>query len=282
MPVATIFSRDARFTNQGAPWLRLGTSTLALVAATIIATPAFAQDSQVAEPSSDDAIVVTGFRAALQSAQGRKENADTVIDSITAEDIGALPDRSVTEALQRIPGVTINRFSAGVDPDHFSVEGSGVTIRGLSYVGSRFNGREAFSAGNGSGLSFADVPSELLAGVDVYKTPSADLVEGGIGGIVNLRTRLPFDQTGLLIAGSAEINYGDFVKKSAPTFSGLISNRWSTGIGEIGILASASYSQLYSQADRICISSFRPRSTYSDGTRTDVIVASDPSSAKLR
>ena len=132
MPVATIFSRDARFTNQGAPWLRLGTSTLALVAATIIATPAFAQDSQVAEPSSDDAIVVTGFRAALQSAQGRKENADTVIDSITAEDIGALPDRSVTEALQRIPGVTINRFSAGVDPDHFSVEGSGVTIRGLS------------------------------------------------------------------------------------------------------------------------------------------------------
>ena len=274
MPVATIFSRDLRSTNQAAPWLRLSASTLALVAATIIATPALAQDSGdevVAESADADAIVVTGFRASLQSAQGRKENADTIIDSITAEDIGALPDRSVTEALQRIPGITINRFSAGVDPDHFSVEGSGVTIRGLSYVGSRFNGREAFSAGNGSGLSFADVPSELLSGVDVYKTPSADLIEGGIGGIVNLRTRLPFDQSGLLIAGSAELNYGDFVKRSAPTFSGLISNRWSTGIGEIGILASASYSQLYSQADRIGISSFRPRTSYSDGTRTDVI-----------
>lgn len=274
MPVATIFSRETRLTNQDAPQLRLSVSTLALIAATIIATPAFAQDSAgdtVADTASAEDIVVTGFRAALQSAQGRKQNADSVVDSITAEDIGALPDRSVTEALQRVPGVTINRFSAGVDPDHFSVEGSGVTIRGLSYVGSRFNGREAFSAGNGSGLSFADVPSELLAGVDVYKTPSADLIEGGIGGIVNLRTRLPFDQSGLLIAGSAEINYGDFVKKSAPTFSGLISNRWSTGIGEIGILASASYSQLYSQADRIGISSFRPRTSYSDGTRTDVV-----------
>lgn len=274
MPVATIFSRKSRLTNHGAPWLRLRASTLALVAATIIATPTFAQDiadDEIAETSGDDPIVVTGFRAALQSAQGRKQNADSVVDSITAEDIGALPDRSVTEALQRVPGVTINRFSAGVDPDHFSVEGSGVTIRGLSYVGSRFNGREAFSAGNGSGLSFADVPSELLAGVDVYKTPSADLIEGGIGGIVNLRTRLPFDQKGLLIAGSAELNYGDFVKKSAPTFSGLISNRWSTGIGEIGLLASASYSQLFSQADRIGISSFRPRTSYSDGTRTDVV-----------
>ena len=273
MPVVTKFSRDARFTNHGAPWLRLSASTLALAAAAIIATPAMAQDGSdtVAETTNSDEIVVTGFRAALQSAQSRKENADSVIDSITAEDIGALPDRSVTEALQRVPGVTINRFSAGVDPDHFSVEGSGVTIRGLSYVGSRFNGRDAFSAGNGSGLSFADVPSELLAGVDVYKTPSADLIEGGIGGIVNLRTRLPFDQKGLLIAGSAEINYGDFVRKSAPTFSGLISNRWSTGIGEIGLLASASYSQLYSQADRIGISSFRPRTTYSDGTRTDVV-----------
>ena len=253
--------------------LRLGASSLALAVAATLATTATAQttDAQGAAESDADDIVVTGFRASLQSAQARKKQADTVIDSISAEDIGALPDRSVTEALQRIPGITINRFSAGVDPDHFSVEGSGVVIRGLSYVGSRFNGRDAFSAGNGSGLSFADVPSELLAGVDVYKTPTANLIEGGIGGIVDLRTRLPFDQTGTLIAGAIEQNYGDFVKRSAPTVSGLISKRWSTGIGEFGLLGSASYSQLYSQADRIGISSFRPRTTYSNGTRTDVV-----------
>ena len=264
-------SRTDRTAKRHGAWLRLGASSLALAISAVIATPALAQTAAAAKDDQADEIVVTGFRASLKSAQALKKQADTVVDSITAEDIGALPDRSVTEALARIPGVTINRFSAGVDPDHFSVEGSGVVIRGLSYVGSRFNGRDAFSAGNGSGLSFADVPSELLAGVDVYKTPTADLVEGGIGGIVDLRTRVPFDQKGMLIAGSAELNYGDFVKKSAPTFSGLFSDRWSTGIGEIGILASASYSQLYSQADRIGISSFRPRTTYSNGTRTDVV-----------
>ncbi len=248
--------------------LRVGVSALAIVSAMMFAAPAFAQDAAEGE---GDEIVVTGFRAALESAQARKQDADTIIDSVTAEDIGALPDRSVTETLQRIPGISINRFAAGVDPDHFSVEGSGVTIRGLSYVGSRFNGRNAFSAGNGSGLSFADVPSELLGGVDVYKTPSANLVEGGIGGIVDLRTRKPLDQDGLTIGASLEMNYGDFAKKGSPTASLLVANTWQTDIGEFGLLASASYSQLYSQADRLGISSFRPRTAYSDGTRTDVV-----------
>jgi hypothetical protein len=80
----------------------------------------------------------------------------------------------VTEALQRVPGVSINRFAAGVDPDHFSVEGSGVVVRGLNFVRSELNGRDTFSANNGRALSFADVPSELMGGVDVFKSPSAD------------------------------------------------------------------------------------------------------------
>ncbi|WP_420607882.1 TonB-dependent receptor [Novosphingopyxis sp.] len=245
-----------------------------------------AQDEQLQSPNDqaaedqdeaggDDVIVVTGFRESLRGAQAIKKNSDVVVDSITAEDIGALPDRSVTEALQRVPGVTINHFAAGVDPDHFATEGSGVVVRGLSYVGSRFNGRQAFSAGNGSGLSFADVPSELLGGVDVFKTPSADMIEGGIGGIVNLRTRLPLDEDDTVLAGSLELNYGDFADKSAPTVSVLGSKRWDTGIGEIGLLGSFSYSQLFSRADRIAISAFRPRTVYSDGTRTDVIPFGD-------
>jgi hypothetical protein len=81
------------------------------------------------EVTPDNAIIVTGFRESLRSAQAIKENADTIVDSVTAEDIGALPDRSVTETLQRIPGISINRFSAGVDPDHFSAEGAGVVGR---------------------------------------------------------------------------------------------------------------------------------------------------------
>jgi TonB-dependent receptor len=237
-------------------------------------TPAASQDASeaaVQEAQAADEIVVQGYRRSLQNAQQIKRNSDVIVDSVSAEDIGALPDRSVTETLQRIPGVAISRFTGGNDPDHFSVEGSQATVRGLTYVSSEFNGREAFSALNGRSLGFSDVPSELLGGVDVFKSPSADRIEGGISGIVNLRTRLPFDSKGTFVAGSVELNYGDFVSKSAPTFSIVGSTRWETGIGEIGILGSAVYSQLYTRNDRLQLSSFRPRPIYSNGTRTDVV-----------
>lgn len=253
--------------------LRASASGLALFA-TLASMPAFAQDATDTAPqdeAAEDAIVVTGFRESLQSAQSRKKNADTIVDSITAEDIGALPDRSVTETLQRIPGISINRFAAGVDPDHFSVEGSGVVVRGLTYVRSEFNGREAFTANNGRALGFADVPSELLGGVDVFKSPSADRVEGGIAGVVNLRTRLPFDKMGTVIAGSLELNYGDFAKKESPTGALVLSSTFDTSIGQFGFLGSVSYSQLFSRADRFQVSSFRVRPIYSNGTRTDVL-----------
>ena len=247
--------------------LRAGVSAAA-VACFAVAAPAWAQDTPAPaqDVAQDDGeIVVSGYRQSLQSAQALKKNSDVIVDSVTAEDISALPDRSVTEALQRIPGVSINRFAAGVDPDHFTAEGSGVTVRGLTYIRSEFNGREAFTANNGRSLSFADVPSEMLGGVDVFKSPSADRIEGGIAGVVNLRTRKPFDGKGLVIAGSLEANYGDFVKKWAPTASFLVSNRWETGIGEIGLLANVSYSRLKTRADRFQLSSFRIRTLYSDG-----------------
>lgn len=256
--------------------LRAGVSAAAL-ACLSIAAPAWAQDTQAATPAAsdtqdtkEDTIVVQGYRQSLQSAQTLKKNSDVIVDSVTAEDIGALPDRSVTETLQRIPGVSINRFAAGVDPDHFSVEGSGVVVRGLTYVRSEFNGREAFTANNGRALSFADVPSEMMGGVDVFKSPSADRIEGGIAGVVNLRTRKPFDnKKGLVVAGSLEANYGDFEKKWTPTGSIMISDRWETGIGEFGILGNFSYSQLKSQSDRFQVSSFRIRNLYSDGDVVD-------------
>ncbi len=252
--------------------LKFGASLLVLTAAGM-ANPALAQDAPAGDGAAtdDSTIIVTGFRESLRSAQSIKQNAETIVDSVTAEDIGALPDRSVTETLQRIPGISINRFAAGVDPDHFSAEGAGVVVRGLTYVRSEFNGREAFTANNGRGLSFQDVPSELLGRVDVIKSPSADRIEGGIAGVVDLRTRLPLDSDGLTMAGSLEANYSDFVKKWSPTGSVVLSNTWDTGIGEIGLLGSFSYSQLYTRADRFQVSSFRVRPVYSDGTRTDVI-----------
>jgi TonB-dependent receptor len=159
----------------------------------------------------------------------------------------------------------VTRFAALVDPDHFSVEGSGVTIRGLPFTRSEINGRDAFTANNGRGLGFADIPAVLLSGVDVYKSPSADRIEGGTSGLVNLRTRLPFDSKGTVIAGTLTNTYSDFAKKSSPEVSVLGSARWETGIGEIGVLGSFVYSQLLSRSDGLQLSAFRQRQLFPSG-----------------
>ncbi len=166
---------------------------------------------------------------ALRTSQQIKRNADTVVDSITATDIGAFPDKSVAEALQRVPGITVNRFAATSDTAHFSAEPSGVIIRGLPQVRSEFNGRDTFSANSSRGLSWTDITPELLAGVDVYKNQTADMIEGGIAGSVNLRTRVPFDAPGQLIqfGGEGQLRRPD--KKWTPDINGFYSNRWQTG-----------------------------------------------------
>ncbi|MEO9089209.1 MAG: TonB-dependent receptor plug domain-containing protein, partial [Rhodanobacter sp.] len=104
-------------------------------------------------------VVVTGIRASVEKAQDIKRDANTFVDSVSATDIGALPDRSVTETLSRIPGVTIDHFLSQGDPEHFSAEGHGVQVRGLTQVRSEINGGDSFSANGGRALGFQDVPS---------------------------------------------------------------------------------------------------------------------------
>lgn len=227
-------------------------STLALCAFSV--QPAFAQATETPEEvvetaDTEDAIVVTGFKKSLESAQNVKRDADTFVDAITAEDIGALPDRSVAEALQRVPGVNIGRFEKTTDPDRFSVEGTGVIIRGLPYVRSELNGREIFSATGGRELSFNDISPELLGRVEVFKNVTADLVEGAIAGTVNLVTRKPLDSKGLKIGATIGANYGDLRKEWSPEFSGLISNRWDTEAGSFGLQFGYAYSELKSRTD---------------------------------
>lgn len=206
------------------------------------------------------AVTVTGIRASLESAQSLKQNADQIVDSITAVDINALPDRSVTETLQRISGVTIDHFVSPNDPDHPSAEGSDVSIRGLSQVESLLNGRDSFSSNSGRSLSFEDVPAELMAGVDVYKNPSAEMIEGGIGGTVDLRTRMPFDAPGQVVGFSYGVNEGDLSKKGKPSTSFLYSNRWKTdNWGEFGALLDVSYSELATRTDGIQLEPFTMR-----------------------
>jgi TonB-dependent receptor len=151
------------------------------------------------------------------------------VDSVVADDAGKLPDNSITEVLQRVPGVTIVRFAAINDPDHYSVEGSGIQIRGLSGVASRLNGREIFSANGGRSLLWGDVTPELMQAVDVYKSSSADQIEGGTGGSVDLRTKLPFDfKKGLHFAGSGDLSFGDLARKTDYSVSGMVSGKWKT------------------------------------------------------
>jgi TonB-dependent receptor len=207
-------------------------------------------------------IVVTGVRASLRSAEQIKRNSDQIVDSIVAEDIGKLPDRNIAEALQRISGIQIARNYG---------EGSAVAIRGLTQVRTELNGRDIFTASqSGATLSLEDVPSELLAGIDVYKNPSSDLIEDQLSGTINFRTRKPFDFDGFKISGSATNTYYDLVGKSEPSGSLLVSDRWDTGIGQIGLLVSASYQKTSFRQDTISTEPFNTLNTAlnADGTPT--------------
>ncbi len=136
-----------RFTKKTLPEFIKMASGVSLVVGALGAAQVNAQgaaDEQVEE------LLVSGQRASIQSAQDVKRNSAVVVDSIVAEDIGKLPDRSVTEALQRVPGVTVGRYTNN-DAEHPAAEGSGVAVRGLTQVRSELNGRDVFSAASGRG-----------------------------------------------------------------------------------------------------------------------------------
>lgn len=217
------------------------------------AAPAMAQDAtsatttDSADAASEGDIVVTGVRASLSNAQAIKRNSDVIVDSIVAEDIGKLPDRNVAEALQRITGIQVQRQYG---------EGSSVAIRGLTQVRTELNGRDIFTASGANQLNLEDIPSELLSGIDVYKNPSADLIEDQLSGTINFRTRKPFDYDGFKAAAAFTQSYFDLTDKFRPSASLMLSDRWDTGIGEIGILASVSYQKTAFRQDTISTEPF--------------------------
>ena len=224
--------------------------TTAIIAGFGMSPMAYAQDvSGDLSADDEDVVVTTGIRQALKEARDLKRDADTAIDSITASDVGALPDLSVAEALARIPGVVAQRFDItdGNGGDFPSPEGGGNLIRGLTLVRSEINSREAFSANGGRALDFGTIPPELIGSVDVYKNYTSDLTEGGIGGTINLRTLEPFDKQGLVAVINADATYTDLREEWSPEGSVILGNRWETGAGEFGLLGSFASSQLQSE-----------------------------------
>ncbi|VXC29661.1 TonB-dependent receptor [Sphingomonas sp. 8AM] len=193
---------------------------------------------QVAAPTqADDSagdIVVTGIRASQARAIEVKRNADSVVEAISAQDIGKLPDVTISDSLQRIAGVQIRR-DAG--------EGAAINIRGLPQVTTLLNGEQFLGANSVTSVqpNFTDIPSQLFSGATVFKSPTASLQQAGLSGTVDLLTRRPFDlKRGVTFSAAAEGQYGDKTKKWNPSANGLIAFH-----GErIGLLVSAAYSDL--------------------------------------
>ncbi len=213
----------------------LVSSSLAALAAGVIAPSAFAQSTSTSAESAKEpeVIVVVGIRASLTSAAGIKRNAIGVVDAISSEDLGKFPDSNVAESLQRIPGVAVDR-SGG--------EGRFVTVRGFgpAFNTVLVNGRSFASENQGREFSFDLLASELISGAEVFKTAQARLQEGGIGGTMNIKTARPLDgRGGFRAVAVAKALYENNSKKTTPQVFGLISNSFADDT--LGILAAISY-----------------------------------------
>lgn len=181
-----------------------------------------------------DEIVVTGVRASLVGALNVRREATQIVDSVVSEDVGKLPDNNVIEALQRITGVQVTNRTGG--------EASAISIRGLPDPLTTLNGRNIFTA-TGRSFALADIPANLVKRIDVYKTRAAEQIETGIAGQIDVFTRRPFDFDGFAISGVARGIYNEQADTFNPNVSALVSNRWETGIGDVGVLVSGSYAR---------------------------------------
>jgi len=221
---------------------------VALALAQVFATQAMAQQAPANGKADANTVVVTGIRGSAMSSVAVKRDSMEVVDSISAEDIGKLPDPNVEETLTRIPGVQGYRYGGeGASP---SGNGSGLTIRGLSgQTASQVNGRAYFTAGSRE-FNLEDAIPGMIAGVDVYKNPSAEHIEGGIGGLVNIRTRKPSDFKGPTATISTNARYNDLAKKVDPEVFGLLANRYDLGGGSrIGVMAAFAFQKSTGRSD---------------------------------
>lgn len=213
------------------------TSALALVA---IPTGAMAQDETVTvesppdDTSQSEEIVITAIQRSIETSQSIKRESDQIVESIVAEDIGKLPDVTATESLARLTGVQV---------DYANGTAAGTRIRGLPNITTTYNGRQLFT-GQGRSVALQDFPSSSIARLDVYKSGSADLIEPGIAGLIDVRARKPLNFRGDRIAGGLNGVHWHQSQKFGIDANLLVSKRWETGIGDIGFLVEGSYTEI--------------------------------------
>lgn len=206
-----------------------------LLSLIIAASVAQAQDQNVEE------VVVTGsYSASLKKALDLKRNSTNMVDAITAEDVGKLPDNNLAEALQRVPGVQISRTNG---------EGQQISLRGLgpSFARVLLDGMPVSAASEGSvdaqsrnrEFDFDILPSEIFSQLSVSKTPRASLVEGGLSGTIDMRAPRPFDFSEFTASYSAQAAYSSVSGETDPKASFLISNTWGDTFGALFSLSTS-------------------------------------------
>ena len=213
----------------------LSLALLAMSSAHAQVAPAAKTSDKPAELGADgkplESVVVTGYRYAIEKSLDQKRNANAVVDVVTAEDIGKFPDKNVADALQRVPGVIIDR-SGG--------EGKNVSVRGLSseLTLTQLNGNYIATAeSNGDptrSFNYTLMPANMLSSAELFKTPEARIDEGGIGGTVILHTRRPLDVKSGTGFVSAEGTWADTTKKTDGQFSGQYA--WHDEANRFGVL----------------------------------------------
>ncbi|MBB4839607.1 TonB-dependent receptor [Sphingomonas kyeonggiensis] len=230
----------------------IGASALALTALPGIAAAQTAEQpaASVPEATQDteidpNEIIVSGFRRSLETAQAIKKDSDDIVDSLVAEDIGKLPDSTGAESLARITGVQVDRLNG---------EAGGVRLRGLPDITTTYNGREIFTA-EGRNVALQDFPAASVSRFDVFKTAGANLVEAGIAGEIDVKSNKPFNFKGSRIVGGITGLHWRQSQEFGIDANLLISNRWETGIGEIGLLVEGSYT------DNKFVDSYRDNNT---------------------
>lgn len=196
-----------------------------------------AQSPAAAGSSDANAIVVTGQRRALQSARNIKKNSDQIVDTIVASDIGKLPDIAVSDTAARIPGIQVTRERGEADR---------VLLRGLdrAYYTTTYNSREIFTAETRS-VALQDFPSGAISALEAFKTSTANLIEPGIAGLINVRSRRPFDFKGFEVNGSFWAMYPRQSREWTPNGNIMVTDRWRVGDGEMGALLNFSYTKLH-------------------------------------
>ncbi|AWL10750.1 hypothetical protein HMF8227_00242 [Saliniradius amylolyticus] len=222
-------------------------SALAAAMVTAYQAPALAQEEDKKDDQKDvEVIQIRGFAASQQENLNVKRFSSQVVDAITAEDIGKFPDKNVGDALQRIPGVAVERRFGEAD---------GVSIRGLdpslsmTYLNNQAIATAQWFEGYRPTRGFRSdmLASELVAGLEVYKSPQADLNAGSIGGTVNIKTRRPLDLDPNIFRGSIEYQYSENAERWDPALSGLYS--WKSEDETWGVLATVSHQERFTTYD---------------------------------